>query len=132
MRQDEHVFRTVEPECCCADRRRTFNDAHGVDVQVISTVPVLFSDFAPATEALHLYQFLNDHFAEVQDRHPDHFLALGTVPLQEPQMAVQELRRIADIGLVGVQIGTRRAVENWMTSNLIRSGKRVLHLISPS
>ena len=33
--------------------------------------------------------------------------ALGTVPLQEPQMAVQELRRIADIGLVGVQIGTQ-------------------------
>ena len=61
MRQDEHVFRTVEPECCCADRRREFNDAHGVDVQVVSTVPVLFSDFAPASEALHLHQFLNDH-----------------------------------------------------------------------
>ena len=28
-------------------------------------------------------------------------------PLQEPQMAVQELRRIAEIGLVGVQIGTQ-------------------------
>ena len=38
---------------------------------------------------------------------PTTLSALGTVPLQEPQMAVQELRRIADIGLVGVQIGTQ-------------------------
>ena len=106
MRQDDHVFRTVEPECCCADRRRTFNDAHSVDVQVVSTVPVLFSDFAPASEALHLHQYLNDHFVEVQNQHPDHFLALGTVPLQDPQVAIPELQRIAEIGLIGVQIGT--------------------------
>ena len=107
MRQDENLFRIVEPECCCADRRREFNDAHGVDVQVVSTVPVLFSDFAPAGEALVLHRYLNDHFAQVQDRHPDHFVAFGTVPLQDPQLAVQELHRVANIGLVGVQIGTQ-------------------------
>ncbi|MAV54532.1 MAG: 2-amino-3-carboxymuconate-6-semialdehyde decarboxylase [Phycisphaerae bacterium] len=106
MRQGERVFRTVEPECCCADRRRVFNDAHGVDVQVLSTVPVLFSDFAPAKDALHLHRYLNDHFAEVQDQHSDHFLTLGTVPLQDPDLATQELHRIAELGLVGIQIGT--------------------------
>jgi aminocarboxymuconate-semialdehyde decarboxylase len=41
-----------------------------------------------------------------------HIKGLGTLPMQNPQMAAAELRRcVQDLGLVGVQIGSH--VNDW-------------------
>ena len=100
-------FRRVQPNCYSPSARLAEMDAAGVDVQVLSTVPVLFCYDAPAAPATILARSLNDHIASICRAHPTRFVGLGTVPLQDIPAAVAELRRLrSDLGLAGIQIGT--------------------------
>jgi aminocarboxymuconate-semialdehyde decarboxylase len=56
---------------------------------------------------LELCRILNDHIAEVVRANPKRFVGLGTLPLQDVDLAAQELTRcVRDLGLRGVEIGT--------------------------
>lgn len=100
-------FRRVSPNCYDPTVRLSEMDATGVDVQVLSTVPVLFCYNAPVESALVLARALNDHLSTVCASNPQRFVGLGTVPLQSVDGAVVELRRvITELGMKGVQIGT--------------------------
>ena len=82
-------------------------DANAVDVQVLS--PTVFTFFYGQEPSLALACSIvqNDDIAAVVARHPDRFLGLGTVPLQAPQVAADELRRaMTKLGLRGVMIGS--------------------------
>jgi aminocarboxymuconate-semialdehyde decarboxylase len=116
MRDDGTPFRDVESNVWDPARRLLECDAAGVDVQVLSTVPVMFSYWAKPTDALELSRFLNDHLASVVRTFPKRFLGLGTLPMQDPSLAVAELERcIRQLGLAGVQIGTH--VNDWNLSD---------------
>ena len=76
-------------------------------MQVLSTVPVMFSYWAKPADGLDLSRRLNDHIAEVVRAHPARFAGLGTIPLQDPDLAAHELERcVRELGLRGVQIGS--------------------------
>jgi aminocarboxymuconate-semialdehyde decarboxylase len=111
MMQDDKFFREVEDNCWSAEKRMLECDHHQVNVQVLSTVPVMFSYWAKAQDCMELSQFLNDHIAEIVQRYPKRFVGLGTIPLQAPELAIKELERCKKIGLVGVQIGSH--VNEW-------------------
>ncbi len=105
--KDGRFFREVWDSAFDAPTRIAEYAGHGVDVQVISTVPVLFSYWARGNQALDLHRFLNEHTAGVCREHPRHVVGIGTVPLQSPTLAIQELERCMDqLGLAGVQIGS--------------------------
>ncbi len=111
MMVDDKFFREVESNCWDPIRRIKECDEHHIHVQVLSTVPVMFSYWAKPNDALELSVFLNDHIAEIVTSYPKRFVGLGTIPLQSPQLAIKELERCMKIGLKGVQIGSH--VNDW-------------------
>lgn len=105
--KDGRFFREVWDSAFDIEHRIADYAGHGVDVQVVSTVPVLFSYWAKGHQALELHRHLNDHAAGLCRAHPRRVAGIGTVPLQSPQLAIQELERCMDeLGLQGVQIGS--------------------------
>lgn len=79
-------------------------DAEGVTIQAISCVPfIMYPDVAPDA-GLAIAQVNNDALAEVGRRHPDRFVPLASVPLQDPPAAAKELERAAKLGVRGVEI----------------------------
>ncbi len=107
IRDDGHFFRTVEPNCMDVDVRLEEMDKFNVDVQVLSTVPVMFSEWAKPQDTLTVNHFLNEDIAKSVLRHPKRFVGLGTIPLNDPELGCQELNFcMKDLGMPGVQIGS--------------------------
>ncbi len=104
---DGRFFRAVDRSAYDIDYRIDCYEKAGVRVQVVCTVPVLFSYHLPAAAAHPFTSFLNDHIAELQTRHPDRVIALGTLPLQDATASIAEARRLKeDLGVAGIQIGS--------------------------
>jgi aminocarboxymuconate-semialdehyde decarboxylase len=92
------------------ERRRQDIARMRVDLQVLSVPPPIgfFYDQEPELAA-RLCRVVNDGFARAAATDPAQFVALATVPLQDPAEAVRELDRVSGLGLRGVEIGTNIA-----------------------
>jgi aminocarboxymuconate-semialdehyde decarboxylase len=104
---DGAPFREITDATWDPRRRIEDCDRDGVDVQVLSTVPVMFSYWAKPADTLDLARLLNDHLAEVVRAYPRRFVGLATLPMQDARLAADELERcVRDLGLMGAQIGS--------------------------
>jgi len=111
MMMDDRFFREIEENTWNAKARMKECDHHHVDVQVLSTVPVMFNYWAKPEHTLDLAKILNDHIAGIVHDFPKRFIGLGTLPMQDAALAIRELERCLDIGLTGIQIGTH--INDW-------------------
>jgi aminocarboxymuconate-semialdehyde decarboxylase len=111
MMKGDKFFREIEENCWSPTKRIEECDSHKVHVQVLSTIPVMFNYNKKAKDCLEVSHFLNDHIAEVVHNHPKRFIGLGTLPMQDPQLAIQELEHCKKIGLAGIQIGSH--INDW-------------------
>ena len=115
MMMDDKFFREIEDNCWSAERRMKDCDHTHVDVQVLSTIPVLFNYWAKGKDCYDVARFLNDHIAGIVEKYPKRFIGLGTLPMQTPELAIKELERCMKIGLRGVEIGSH--INDWNLSD---------------
>lgn len=106
MMKGDTFFREIAENCWDPQVRIPEYAQHKTAVQVVCTIPVMFSYWAKPADTLHLSMFLNDHLAGVVDDYPEHYIALGTLPMQDTDLALKELHRIHDLGFPGIQIGS--------------------------
>jgi aminocarboxymuconate-semialdehyde decarboxylase len=66
----------------------------------------MFAYWAKPLDCLDISKFLNDHIAELVYKYPKNYLGLATIPMQDSELAIQELERCKEIGLHGIQIGS--------------------------
>jgi len=80
-------------------------DRMGIDIQAVSPAPQQTYYWTEPGLGLELSRMINERLAEIVGRWPDRFVALGTVPLQNVELAVSELERcVKQLGLRGVEI----------------------------
>lgn len=90
------------------ERRLQDMAASKVDVQVLSVCPQTFLYAQPPAVAAAFARVQNEQLAKLVKTHPGRFLAIGTVPLQAPNLAADELRHAMRVlGLRGMQINTK-------------------------
>ena len=100
--QEAILPRLTDPEIRLKDM-----DAQGIDMQAISTSPFHYNYGYDAEFARDTSRVVNDRIAEVVATHPDRFVGLGTLPLQNPEMSMTELNRCIDeLGFKGIEIST--------------------------
>lgn len=101
------IFREVTDQVWSPEKRIQDMDCEGVDIQVISPIPVTFSYWAPVEAADAMARIQNDFIAETAKQNPNRFIGLGMVPLQDISAAIREMDRcIHELGLKGIEIGT--------------------------
>jgi len=88
-------------------------DAMGIDVQALAPAPAQTYYWADPELGRQTARTVNDNIASIVAGHPDRFVGLGTVPLQDVGLAIAELERIvAEHGFRGVEINTNVAGED--------------------
>jgi aminocarboxymuconate-semialdehyde decarboxylase len=107
MMKGDVLFREVEDNCFKADVRLKDMDDTGVAVQVLSTIPVLFNYWAKAADGYETSRFFNDHIAETAAQDPKRFIGIGTLPMQDTDLAIKEMERcVKELKMPGIEIGT--------------------------
>ena len=87
-----------------ASARLAAMDASKTDAEVVSPMPPLLNYRLPAATGRDLARWINDFIVTLCAVEPARFFGLGTVPMQDPDLAAAELPAIAGAGLAGVEI----------------------------
>ncbi|MFT3908632.1 MAG: amidohydrolase family protein [Ferruginibacter sp.] len=107
MMKGDKLFREVEENCFDVSIRvKEMNDTK-VDMQVLSTIPVLFNYWAKPKDGHETSRFFNDHIAGEVVKDPKRFIGIGTVPLQDIDLAISEMERcVNELKMPGLEIGS--------------------------
>jgi len=97
----------VDDNCFDASVRMKEMDATDVTIQVLSTIPVLFNYWSKPKDGLETSRFFNDHIADTVTKNTTRFIGIGTVPLQDVDLAIQEMERcVNELKMPGLEIGS--------------------------
>jgi aminocarboxymuconate-semialdehyde decarboxylase len=80
-------------------------DRMGIDVQAVSPAPHQTYYWTDPGMGQELARAVNERLAEIGAQHPERFVPMGTVPLQDASLAVSELEHcVKTLGMRGVEI----------------------------
>ncbi|WP_198040338.1 amidohydrolase family protein [Sporosarcina ureae] len=100
-------FRKITDQAWDIEKRIEDMNNEGIDIQVLSPIPVTLAYWSSPEAGLELSQIQNDFIASIAKEYPERFIGLGTVPLQDVEIAIQEMdRAVHELGLKGLQIGS--------------------------
>jgi aminocarboxymuconate-semialdehyde decarboxylase len=89
------------------DENVTDLKAAGMDMGVLQPTQTMFFYWAEPSVAAELARMVNEYTAKGVRKYPEHFLGLATIPLQEVDLAVNELTyAVQELGLRGVVTGS--------------------------
>lgn len=98
---------TRAPKLTGVTERLRDMDKAGIDMQAVSPAPYHFFYFTEADYGAQLAREVNEGIAALVAATPDRFVGLGSVPLQNADLAVRELdHAVKNLGLRGVEICT--------------------------
>lgn len=107
MMKGDKLFREVEENCFDATLRMKEMDETEVTIQVLSTIPVLFNYWAKPANGLETSRFFNDHIADTVAKDPKRFIGIGTVPMQDGDLAIKEMERcVSELKMPGLELGS--------------------------
>ena len=112
MMRGNQFFREIKENCWNAELRMKEYEQFHTQVQVVCTIPVMFSYWSKPVDCLEISKYLNDHIAKLVAKYPRNYVGLGTLPMQDAELAMEELGRCKKIGLHGIQIGSNINDEN--------------------
>lgn len=82
-------------------------DRMGIDIQVLSPAPIQYFYFTEPVLGAQISRDINESIATVVAQRPDRFVGMGTIPLQDVDVAIRELEYAVNVlGLRGVEICT--------------------------
>lgn len=97
----------IDAQLTSVEQRLADMDKMGIDVQAISTSPFQFYYSLEPDLCRQTARTVNERLAEIVASHPERFVALATVPMQAPELAVAELEYcMKKLGFRGMEIGT--------------------------
>jgi aminocarboxymuconate-semialdehyde decarboxylase len=98
---------TIQAKMGSVEQRLADMDKSGVDIAALSVPPYQYFYWADPDLGREVSGELNDHIAGIVAGNPDRFVGLGTVPLQNTELAIAELERcVNDLGFKGIEIST--------------------------
>ncbi|MEO7983870.1 MAG: amidohydrolase family protein [Bacteroidota bacterium] len=107
MMKGDKTFRVVQENCYRKEARLKEMEETEVSIQVLSTIPVLFNYWAKPADGAETSRFLNDHIAGTAAKESNHFIGLGTVPLQDIDLSIEEMERcVKELKMPGLEIGS--------------------------
>ena len=78
-----------------------------LDMAAVSASPTIFYYYADAKLALEVAKMTNNGIFGLTREYPDKFVGMGTLPMQDVDLAIKELRRcVQDLGFRSIQIGS--------------------------
>lgn len=129
MMKGDKLFREVDDNCFEAKVRLKEMDETEVTVQVLSTIPVLFNYWAKAKDGLETSRFFNDHIANTVSKNSKRFIGIGTVPLQDIDLAIAEMERcVTELKMPALEIGSNINGENLSAKKFFPFYKRAEEL----
>jgi aminocarboxymuconate-semialdehyde decarboxylase len=107
MKADGTFFRAIDALCWDPEEIIKHMNKHHVQLMALSIVPVLFYYWAKPQHTHEWSMYVNNFLAKIQQDYPTRFVGLGTLPMQDIALAVEELTRCKyELNLPGVEIAT--------------------------
>jgi aminocarboxymuconate-semialdehyde decarboxylase len=100
------LYRSLDARSWDPSVRVSAMDAEEVQMQALSAMPELFGYWFEPKDGAAMARRVNDLIGEMVSARPDRFVGLGTVTMQDVELALRQVEFLQAAGFAGVEIGT--------------------------